>query len=339
MKKTMRKVIIAVLVLVFLGSTSVAIYQYFQREEAEEAYSEAEELVSLPDLEQIQPIPQKPIPEAPVPEGSEPVEEEEPEPVYVDPYADALRDMDFAALREVNTEVLGWILIPYTKVSYPIVQGEDNSYYLKRTWRKTRSDVGAIFVECQNSGDLLDFNTIIYGHRMNNRSMFGTLDYYKKADYLAEHPVIYITDDRGSHRYEIFAMYETPVDSITYRIGLTEDIQKQAYINWCLEQSVQDTGIVPTVDDRILTLSTCTGRGHATRWVVHAVLTGEMLTEEAKAALAEQAEAADTPTGDVQTEVTATTEQSVGEAVSETVGEATASAPEETRNDGEDAAA
>ena len=305
MKKTARKVLLALLALVFVGSTSVVLYQYFQREEAEDSYAEAESLVVLPDLDAIEPEAQGPSLQEPT---QEPVQEqqtpaeEEPEPVYVDPYADALRDMDFAALREVNREVLGWILIPYTKISYPIVQGEDNSYYLKRTWRKTRSDVGAIFVECQNSGDLLDFNTIIYGQRMNNRSMFGTLDYYKKADYLAEHPIIYITDDRGSHMYEIFSVYETPVDSITYRIGLTDDLHKQAYINWCLEQSVHDTGIVPEVDDRILTLSTCTGRGHATRWVVQAVLTGEMLTEEAKQAAAEEAAAEEVAAEAVGTE-------------------------------------
>ena len=282
--------VIVLLTLVFVGSAVMMIRQFVQYREAEKVYSEAAELVSLPDLEDLPSVSeiQEEALIAETEENTEQVTEPEaPEQVWGDPYADALRTMDFAALREVNPDVLGWILIPNTKVSYPVVQGEDNSYYLKRTWRKTRSDVGAIFVECQNSGDLSDFNTIIYGHRMNNRSMFGTLDSYKDAAYLAQHPNIYITDDNGCHTYEIFAAYEVGVTGTTYRIGMTEDVEKQAYIDWCAEQSVVDTGVVPTVYDRIVTLSTCTGRGHETRWVVQGVLRGEV-PAEAKAPAEEE---------------------------------------------------
>ena len=292
MKKTIRKILIPVLAVILVGSVAMMVRQQIQYKQAEEIYSEAEDLVALPDLEDLPVVEVPQQPETPQREQDpeQPAEEEKPEEpkqVYVDPYADALRAMDFAALREVNEDVLGWILIPNTKISYPYVQGDDNSYYLKRTWRKTRSDVGAIFLEWQNQPDLSDFNTVIYGHRMNNRSMFGTLDYYKKADYMKAHPYIYITDDRGCHTYEVFAAYEVAVDDITYILSLEKDRHKQEYIDWCLDQSVVDSGVVPTVNDRIVTLSTCTGRGHATRWVVQGVLRGENLTEE------EQTEAPD----------------------------------------------
>lgn len=269
--KKLRLLLTAALVLVLAVSVGMLIRQNIQYREGEEAYAEAEALVELPDLSQL------PQPE-PVPEETVPSEEEmapEEQPVYVDPYADALRNMDFSALREVNSDVLGWILIPNTAVSYPVVQGTDNDYYLNHTWKKWTSVVGSIFLECQNSRDLSDFNTIIYGHRMNNGSMFASLKNYKKQSWWSDHPCVYITDDSGSHKYEIFAAYEVSTEGETYRLGFRSDQEKQAFIDYCLAQSVIDTGVVPRTYDRILTLSTCTGQGHATRWVVQAVLRGE----------------------------------------------------------------
>lgn len=282
MKSSVRKALILLLTAIFIVSGSIAIYRMIEQKRAEESYSEAETLVNLPDLQDIPvtdppastlPVSQEPH-DTPVSQPSEEVTAPE-ESVYVDPYADALRNMDFTTLREVNSDILGWILIPNTRVSYPLVQGEDNDYYLNRTWRKVKSDVGSIFLEQQCSSDLSDFNTIIYGHRMNNGSMFGSLKEYRSAAYWKQHPIIYITDDTGVHAYEIFAAYEADVTGMTYRIGSFGDAEKHTYIEWCLVQSVIDTSIVPTVDDQIVTLSTCTGNGYETRWVVHGVKRGE----------------------------------------------------------------
>ena len=269
--KKLRLLLIAALALVLAVSVGMLIRQNIQYREGERDYAEAEALVELPDLSQLAPE----EPEEPEePAGGESAPEEE-QPVYVDPYADALRNMDFSAQREVNSDVLGWILIPGTAVSYPVVQGTDNDYYLNHTWKKWTSVVGSIFLECRNSRDLRDFNTIIYGHRMNNGSMFAALKNYKTQSYWKAHPYVYLTDDSGSHKYEIFAAYEVSTEGDTYRLGFGSDQEKRAFIDYCLAQSVIDTGVVPRTYDRVLTLSTCTGQGHATRWVVQAVLWGE----------------------------------------------------------------
>ena len=276
--KKLRPLLTILLALVFVGAAARAVWQYVQYRQGDEIYAQAEELVELPVFDQfpvIQPVEPSPGASSSQPSSSgqsEPV----PPPVYVDPYADALAAMDFTALREVNDDILGWILVPNTRLSYPLVQGEDNDYYLNRTWRKSRNSVGAIFMEHLNNPDLSDFNTIIYGHRMNNKSMFGTLKYYKDLSYWQKHPILYITDDNGSHKYEIFAAYEVSVEGDTYLLGFPSDDHKQSFIDFCLDQSGIDTGVVPTVYDRILTLSTCTGNGHATRWVVQARLKGEV---------------------------------------------------------------
>ena len=270
MKKSTRRVLLAALVAVFLVSGAMTLRQLGDYQKGEETYGSAESLAGLPDFSAIS---------WPEESGSGSAAVQDPAVPYVDPYADALAAMDFAALREVNPDILGWILIPNTRVSYPFLQGTDNDYYLRRTWRKGSSAVGAIFVEASNSGDLTDFNTVIYGHNMNNGSMFGTLKKYKDLSYFQKHPYVYITSDAGSARYEIFAAYEVATDGETYRLGFGGDSAKRAFLDYCVGQSVIDTGVTPQVWDRIITLSTCTGRGHETRWVVQARLPGEAPAE------------------------------------------------------------
>ena len=277
MKPKFRKALAALLAVVCalcLGRTALQLVQYRQ---GDETYAQAEELAGLPDLSDL------PVVdftggsgEASGSAGADGAGEAPEEvPVWQDPYAQALKDMDFSALRQQNPDVLGWILIPGTRVSYPVVQGTDNSYYLDHTWRGGKNSVGAIFMECRNSSDLSDFNTIIYGHRMNNRSMFGTLSQYKSRSYWQAHPYVYLTDDSGTHRYEIFAAGEVSVDSDVYRLGLRSDSSRQSFLDSCLALSALNTGVTPHTYDKVLTLSTCTGNGHATRWVVQAVCPGQ----------------------------------------------------------------
>lgn len=319
MKKIgIRRLLSLVFALVFVVSAGMFAYKLYDYRQGEKDYQEAEELVDLPDLTQIAPTQpaKKPAADPGADVSAPPAEEksaEEPVEVWVDPYADALANMDFAALREVNDDILGWIVIPNTRVSYPLVQGEDNEYYLNRTWRKYRNSVGAIYMEWQCSPDLSDFNTIIYGHRVNNRSMFGTLLKYKEADYCSANPRFYITDDSGSHTYEIFAAYEVALGKPTYWLDIQETEHKQMFIDFCLEQSVIDTGVIPTVADKIVTLSTCTGEGHDTRWVVQGVewapaeepvseVTGEAAPSETASDIAPESEATvpEAPAGETE---------------------------------------
>ena len=277
MKPKFRKALAALLAVICalcLGRTALQLVQYRQ---GDETYAQAEELAGLPDLSDLPVVDftggSGSVSSSASTDGAGEAPEEV--PVWQDPYAQALKDMDFSALRQQNPDVLGWILIPGTRVSYPVVQGTDNSYYLDHTWRGGKNSVGAIFMECRNSSDLSDFNTIIYGHRMNNRSMFGTLSQYKSRSYWQAHPYVYLTDDSGTHRYEIFAAGEVSVDSDVYRLGLRSDSSRQSFLDSCLTLSALNTGVTPHTYDKVLTLSTCTGNGHATRWVVQAVCPGQ----------------------------------------------------------------
>lgn len=195
-------------------------------------------------------------------------------PVKDDPYMEELAKKDLEALRKVNPDVMGWIVIPGTQVDDPLMDGDDNDYYLKHTWDKKESAAGSICLEMLNNPDLRDFNTLIYGHRMKNESMFGSLKHYDSQEYFEEHPYVYILDDSGSHRYEIFSAYTAPVDGATFTYGFRSVEGMEKFLDFCMKKSVIDTNVIPTTDDKVLTLVTCTGRGYEARWVVQAILRG-----------------------------------------------------------------
>ena len=88
--------------------------------------------------------------------------------------------VDFAGLKAINKDVIGWLNVEALDISYPMVRGTDNDYYLHRTFKKEDNFAGSIFMDYLNNPNLKDQNTIIYGHNMKNGSMFGTLEQFRE---------------------------------------------------------------------------------------------------------------------------------------------------------------
>lgn len=271
MKNSVRKIATLLLTLVFLFSMGMYVKQHLEKSSAGSTYTEALALATSRDsAEEAPPLPEETIPQETQPQVqlawiAAPVEEE-------DPYIQELEQMDLEALREVNPDVVGWIMIPDTKINYPLMQGTDNEYYLERTWDEQKMVTGSIFMECLNSPELTDFNTIIYGHNMRNDSMFGGLRKFGYQEYWEKHPYIYIRSDMGVYRYEIFSSYLAEIDSGTYGLAFSQKETRDRFLANALEETEIKTDIEPEYTDRILTLSTCSGMGYTTRWVVHARL-------------------------------------------------------------------
>lgn len=265
MKMKWKRILIMILTAALVVGLGFVGYRQFEYHKGTQTYAEAEQVAALPELPAQQPEPEQSKQPEQLPEEEEPA----------DPYAAALEMIHLDALREVNDDIIGWILIPDTQVSYPIVQAADNDYYLDHTWKGEYNGVGAIFMEQHCAPDFTDFNTIIYGHNMRNGSMFGELRHYADPAYWKAHPSVYIVNDSGVSKYDIFAAHEVGVRTITYGLSLDDEALRQEYIDFTLQDSELDTGIVPTTADQMLVLSTCTGRGYSTRWVVQAVRCAE----------------------------------------------------------------
>ena len=272
MNKNVRALLNIVLALAFLFSITMVIRQLREDSGGGSSYDDALELAlsgnaGTGSAAQIQP------PQETASEEHEKAKLWIPAPIEdADEHVQTLEAINLDALREVNPDVLGWILIPDTKINYPIMQGEDNDFYLNHTWEGKENSVGSIFLEHRNTPDFTDFNTIVYGHNRNNGSMFGTIRSYGGMWYWERHPFIYIRTAAGVFRYEVFSSYQSEVTGSAYGLSFYQPETRADFLANALENSRIDTGIEPALTDRILTLSTCSGVGYSNRWVVHARL-------------------------------------------------------------------
>ena len=170
----------------------------------------------------------------------------------------SVKDVDFT-----KTDAVAWIYIPSINLSYPVYQGEDNEYFLKHTAEGKRSSHGEIFMNASNNSDFSDENTIIFGHNMKDRTMFGTLKNVNIEDY------IWVVTKDHTYTYQIFSTYSATEKSsmfVTFDKG-----QHNAYVEKALGKSTQKSDV--NTDGRILTLVTCQGIAHSgQRLFVHGSL-------------------------------------------------------------------
>lgn len=189
-------------------------------------------------------------------------------------------NVDWDGLREINPDIVGWIVIPDTKVNYPIVQSEDNQYYLHRAFNKEKSIYGSIFMSAFNYNDFSDWNTILYGHNMKDGSMFKTVNYYKDEEYCKEHLDVWILTPKSQKKYQVISAHIAQDGDSNYDYVFEDDSYKD-FIDSQIEQSLYDTGVTSVYDKRCITLSTCTSRTELERFIIVCQLAKEIKTSEA----------------------------------------------------------
>ena len=165
--------------------------------------------------------------------------------------------VDFDKLKKENKDVIGWLYCEDTKVNYAIVWREgDNEYYLDHLFNGEQNEKGTVFADKRNKTPFEEWNTVLYGHNMKDDSMFGIIDEYGQQEFYDEHPIMYIITPEKDYKVEICCSFLTGLESTTFEFPRTEgnpaktidDIEKYSYI---------DTGIVPTLEDKLVSFSTC----------------------------------------------------------------------------------
>ena len=178
---------------------------------------------------------------------------------------------DFSKLKAMNEDAVGWIKQDNI-ISYPIVVGTDNTYYLTHNAAHGENNSGAIFLDYRVDGGLDAKNCIIYGHDMLNNSMFGTLIKYSSKSYCNDHPYFDIYNGDKGFRYYVFAAYETDEIGDTYSYNFPNDEEFQNYINLCQSRKLYQTSYTNiTSANQIVTLSTCTRHNQKKRMIVQLV--------------------------------------------------------------------
>ena len=119
------------------------------------------------------------------------------------------RQINFEKLRQMNSDVAGWIIFHEPYVNGPLVQADDNSYYLNHSFRKKENSAGCLFMDYRNQS-FDDRHVVIYGHNMLDRTMFGSLrDVFQEKFWEgSECDLIWITDrEQHLRKYKIFSCY------------------------------------------------------------------------------------------------------------------------------------
>ena len=187
--------------------------------------------------------------------------------------ADFTGALDWEALLEKNKDVKAWLYSKDTVINYPVVQGDDNDYYLYRMVNGEWNGKGSLFIDYRCENPFKDFNTIIYGHRMKDGSMFRSLvEYRDDPEYYAEHKTMDLLTPDSKYKLEIFAAITIPADSDMYRISFDNDADKQSYLDKISEENVLSTDVSVSVDDEIVMMSTCTYEYDDARLVVYGKL-------------------------------------------------------------------
>ena len=176
--------------------------------------------------------------------------------------------VDFAQLSEINPDIVGWIYIEGTNISYPVVRGTDNDYYLKHLFDGSYNSSGCIFLDYRCSPDFSDRHSIIYGHHMNNKPMFGGLMDYKEQSFFDEHSVALLVTPTAYFKIQFFSGYVSDNWSNAWDLDI-DDTNHTAWLKEILEKSCFNTSYVPTLDDNIITLSTCTYEFTNAKFLLH----------------------------------------------------------------------
>ena len=251
--RKLRDVLLLLGILLFVAIFGFALYKlitiYAEYQQGEEAYEELEDFVEKPQETEEDP------------EGQA---EKEPDKEKF--------QVDFDGLKAVNPDVVAWIVIPGLDVSYPVVQGEDNAYYLHHLFTGEANSSGSIFVDCHNQPDFMDQNTIIYGHNMKNGSMFGTLDAYQDAAFWEDNPCFSIYVPGMFYEYRIFSCYAGKAGGTAYTYEFPEADDFKGFLEDIIGYAGYQTGVTVTEKDQVVTLSTCVNSSRSYRYIVHGKL-------------------------------------------------------------------
>ena len=183
-----------------------------------------------------------------------------------------LPQVDFAALGDVNEDIVAWLYGEGTVLNYPVVKGEDNSYYLSHLFDGSDNASGCLFLDSRNSSDFSDDNTIIYGHNMKNGTMFAFINQYQEQSYYDQHPSIFLLTPNGNFEVHLFAGFLEDVNGNAWQRAFQNENEKIKWLEEARNASTFVSDTIPSKEDKIITFSTCSNASEDVRYVLMGVL-------------------------------------------------------------------
>lgn len=184
----------------------------------------------------------------------------------------SLIDVNFNNLLEINNDTIAWINLPGTNINYPVVQSNNNDYYLKHSFKKENTDAGWIFMDYRNNSSFNDRNTIIYGHSRLNKTMFGTLKNVITKEWYnnKENHIVKISTPTQNLLFQVFSTYRIETESYYLTTDFNNNEEYKNFLDNIINRSIFNFNTTIDVNDKIITLSTCSNNNY--KVVLHAKL-------------------------------------------------------------------
>ena len=188
-------------------------------------------------------------------------------------FKEKIAEYDFDKLKEINTDIVGFIEVDNTNISYPVVKSSDNRYYLNHSYKKEKNNIGSIFLDYRNDLDNLSKNNIIYGHGRLDNTMFGSLNNLLDSNNLDSKESYYITlsTPKSIMTFKIFSVYTIPKEGYYIKTYFSSNKYFKEFLETIMKRSIYNFNTDVSTNDKILTLSTCKDN-FGKRVVVHAKL-------------------------------------------------------------------
>ena len=179
------------------------------------------------------------------------------------------------SLKQENSDIVGYLEIENTNISYPVLQGNDNEYYMTHNYKKEKSKNGAIFLDKSYDWNIESNNFLIYGHNLNNGTMFQELLKYSDESYYKEHPIINFTTSDEEYKFEIISVFKSKVynnvdEVFKYYFFINPKTEEEYnnYIKNIKENSIYNIEKTAEYGTQLITLSTCSYHVKDGRFVV-----------------------------------------------------------------------
>jgi len=188
---------------------------------------------------------------------------------------------DFDELHETNEDIYAWITVPGTLVDYPVVQSEEDNYYLERNLDHSKGYPGCIYTNKCNVKTFDDLHTVLYGHNMKNDTMFGSLHDYEDIDNFNENRTILVYTEEKRLTYEIYAAVKFSDTYIPAVYGMNSEAGNEQFLQEVLNYAEKYSSVSHIADmevtseDKLITLSTCVAGENTRRYFVIGVLVEE----------------------------------------------------------------
>lgn len=182
-------------------------------------------------------------------------------------------DVDFDELKNKNSDTKAWIKVEGTNINYPVVQSNDNEYYLNHSYDKSKNKAGWVFLDFRNDIDILDKNTIIYAHGRVDTTMFGSLKNILKSSWYKNknNHIIKFATSKYTSLWQIFSVYTIEAESYYITTEFNSNNEFEKFVTILKERSKVNFSSSVNENDKIITLSTCKD-SKGNRVVMHARL-------------------------------------------------------------------